>query len=169
MGKLRMDKITNPYEASAVMEVPAPDVGVYRRVRLPALILMGMCILQLGLLLAVFVALVNFIAEGRQPLSLGLVIRLLGIWDTMAIVISCVANTFLLFGLWRALQLRSYLLCRIAAAVACLPLLTPLVIFGNPVGIWLLVVLLRPDTEAEFQRLAAADTGRRGDHLVQSL
>jgi len=68
------------------------------------------------------------------------------VWSSIVIALSCVVVA----GGLRMLQLRNYGLCIVAAILAILPCLLPCCCVGLPIGIWTLVVLMRPEVKAAF-------------------
>lgn len=50
--------------------------------------------------------------------------------------------------------MESYSMARIAAALACIPLISPFVVWGIPFGIWALIVLRDPKVKAAFEAKA---------------
>lgn len=58
------------------------------------------------------------------------------------------------FVLWAALQmkeLRNWVVSVVAAILAMIPCISPCCIIGLPIGIWALVVLLKPEVKAAFR------------------
>jgi len=47
--------------------------------------------------------------------------------------------------------MESYSMARIGAALACIPLISPFVVWGIPFGIWALIVLNDPKVKAAFE------------------
>jgi hypothetical protein len=52
----------------------------------------------------------------------------------------------------RMRQLRSLRFCRVAAAVACLPYVSPIICVTIPFGLWGLIVLFLPSVAKEFDQ-----------------
>lgn len=50
--------------------------------------------------------------------------------------------------------MESYSIARIGAALACIPLISPFVLWGIPFGIWALIVLRDPKVKAAFEAKA---------------
>jgi hypothetical protein len=50
--------------------------------------------------------------------------------------------------------MESYSMARIGAALACIPLISPFVVWGIPFGIWALIVLNDPKVKAAFEAKA---------------
>jgi hypothetical protein len=68
--------------------------------------------------------------------------------------IASFAAVLTIFGAWCMLKLRAHWLAVTGAALACLPVLSPLgcCLVGEVVGIWSLVVLFNSDVSAAFGR-----------------
>lgn len=58
---------------------------------------------------------------------------------------------FIIFAALKMRELRQYELSIAASIVAMIPCISPCCILGLPIGIWCLVVLLRPEVKAAFQ------------------
>ncbi len=76
-------------------------------------------------------------------------------WATgaMGMVFEVVAiglGAFLVFGGMKMRALQSHGLCVAAAVLAIIPCTTPCCLFTLPVGIWALVVLLKPEVKEAF-------------------
>jgi hypothetical protein len=50
--------------------------------------------------------------------------------------------------------LESYPLARVAALLACIPIITPFIIIGIPFGIWGLILLNDPRVKAAYESVA---------------
>jgi hypothetical protein len=57
--------------------------------------------------------------------------------------------------------MESYSMARIAAILACIPLISPFVVWGIPFGIWALVVLRDPKVKAAFEAKAQRSLDRK--------
>lgn len=66
--------------------------------------------------------------------------------DVMMLGLSAV----ILAGGLKMLKLRNYGLCVAAAVIALVPCLSPCCCLGLPIGIWALVILLKPEVKAAF-------------------
>jgi hypothetical protein len=66
--------------------------------------------------------------------------------DLLAMVLS----VLILVGGLRMLHLKNYPLCVVAAVVALVPCISPCCCLGLPIGIWALVILLKPEVKALF-------------------
>ncbi len=66
--------------------------------------------------------------------------------DVMMLGLSAV----ILLGGLKMLKLRNYGLCVAAAVIALVPCLSPCCCLGLPIGIWALVVLLKPEVKSAF-------------------
>ena len=65
--------------------------------------------------------------------------------------IGILVAAFIIFAALKMKELRQYELSIAASIVAMIPCISPCCILGLPIGIWCLVVLLRPDVKAAFQ------------------
>jgi hypothetical protein len=118
-----------------------------------------MCVVQLLAFTSCVIALgivVQREPETERASYLGWFIRALGTNFLWRLTFSMAGSLVILIGAGQALRFRSLTIARVAAALACVPLFTPLLVAGLPFGVWLLVVLLQRETAAEFHRLAAA-------------
>ena len=59
-------------------------------------------------------------------------------------------QAFVLFSARQMLTGKNYGVCMAGAIIACIPMLTPLLVIGVPFGIWAVIVLRRPEVKAEF-------------------
>jgi hypothetical protein len=152
--------MSNPYESPATTQTEVlPNSRIRRRVWWPAAVLVALCVVQLlGLGLPV-VAMISFVmkmAQTGKPFTLYSFVSFFGWLNLATIALSGGVCLAILMGAWKALRLRSLTMARMSAALACIPLLTPLVVAGLPFGVWLLVVLFQRETTAAFQRLELA-------------
>jgi hypothetical protein len=58
---------------------------------------------------------------------------------------------FIIFAAIRMKELRQYELSVAASIIAMIPCISPCCILGLPIGIWCLVVLLKPEVKAAFR------------------
>ncbi|WP_425618613.1 hypothetical protein NA78x_002322 [Anatilimnocola sp. NA78] len=155
------DQRVNPYESPQVAEhllrMPlSPRERVVQRLRGPTLGLMLLAGMQaipgllfaISLVLGVTAALLGFVELGavlREPVS--------------SIMLSLLApvQCLIFLAALRMRQLRHLRFCRTMAIVACIPILSPVMYFGIPFGIWATVLLFRADTAAEFDRAILSD------------
>ncbi|HZI33647.1 MAG TPA: DUF4339 domain-containing protein [Candidatus Binatia bacterium] len=61
-----------------------------------------------------------------------------------------VLSVLILMGAIKMQSLRSYEFCVTAAILAMLPCLTPCCIIGLPIGLWALLVLMKPEVKSQF-------------------
>ena len=66
-------------------------------------------------------------------------------------VIEIAVAAFIIFAALKMRELRQWELSLAAAIVAMIPCISPCCILGLPIGIWALVVLLRPEVKQAFQ------------------
>ena len=143
----------NPYEA------PAAEAGnladdengrpLLNPLRVPARFLIALSVFALIVVvnaLPTHMASFQFVAEEEAR-------------DVSSIVTSIVILAFMflfgaivLVGAVSMLRLRSYRAARLAAIVAMVPVISPLVVLGVPFGIWAMALLGRPEVKARFRK-----------------
>ena len=146
----------NPYESPRVPEQQRPPQLMYYvpktairwRVVAPAFGLLALSILHV---LPALLWTVAFVAEN---------LNFRGYWryqriEPVAVIyfLFLPATIIILLGMHQMLHVRNLTRCRVAAILACIPFLTPLVFVGIPFGIWAVIVLYLPSTAAEFERV----------------
>jgi hypothetical protein len=82
-------------------------------------------------------------AEWMAPLMSGTI-------GIISAVIGIGIAVLIFFGALKMKQLKSYGLSMTAAIVAMVPCISPCCLVGLPIGIWALVVLLKPEVKAAF-------------------
>jgi hypothetical protein len=144
---------------------PAAPTGPSRaeildKVKGPAIALMVIAIL--GILLNLFGLVANMLgmgmgAMGMQDMSqledagMGWMAPLMS--GTLSIVtglVSLIGNAVIVFGAMKMKDLQSYGLAMTAAILAIVPCFTACCLIGIPLGIWALVVLMKPEVKAAF-------------------
>jgi hypothetical protein len=92
---------------------------------------------------------------------LGLILALLfprypppGGIDSLIMVPMFLASYPIVYGAWSMRSGRSYRWAYAAAVLACIPVISPLIYFCIPLGIWALIVLHRRDVKEAFARNA---------------
>ena len=65
-------------------------------------------------------------------------------------IVEIVVAAFIIFAALKMRELRQWELCLAASIVAMIPCISPCCIIGLPIGIWALVVLLRPEIKEAF-------------------
>lgn len=73
---------------------------------------------------------------------------------TLAIVfaiLGLITAAFIIFGALKMKALESHSLAVAASVVALVPCLSPCCLLGLPIGIWSLVVLMKPEVKASFR------------------
>ena len=120
----------------------------------PAITLVVMCLISLGLLLLALAFDLWFVLsgtarrmaqarEGAQEIAI--VIRVL--WS----LLMSVSNVVILTGALRMKELRNRGLSQVACILALIPCLGPCFVLGIPFGIWGLVALNDPDVRRSFE------------------
>ncbi len=81
--------------------------------------------------------------------------RYLEFWEgsmgAASAVVEIAVAAFIIFAALKMKELRQWELSLAASIVAMIPCISPCCILGLPIGIWALVVLLRPEIKAAFQ------------------
>ena len=150
-GRLQNQDMTiNPYESPQSPTADSDAYPLFWKIRVPGAILLLLCVGQLVLMGAIAAQqLIGFPAFDPiaipQPVS-----------DELEESFS-----FVLFATWvmpamiywayRMIWLRDLLISRGLAIAACIPFLSPMIVLGIPVGIWLVFVLFQPTTAAVFK------------------
>lgn len=65
-------------------------------------------------------------------------------------VIGILVCAFIAYGAYKLMNLQSYGLVMAAIIVAMVPCVSPCCLIGLPVGIWALVVIMKPEIKAAF-------------------
>jgi Ca2+/Na+ antiporter len=65
-------------------------------------------------------------------------------------VVGLAVAAFIIFAALKMRELKQWELCLAASIVAMIPCISPCCILGLPIGIWALVVLLRPEIKEAF-------------------
>jgi hypothetical protein len=68
------------------------------------------------------------------------------------------SNLIILFGAWQGFKAKKYRWALAAAILACIPFLTPIIYYGIPLGIWMLLALLRKDVKAWFDAQSSSQS-----------
>lgn len=66
-------------------------------------------------------------------------------------VLGLAMSALVFFGAWQMRELRQYPLALIAAIVAMIPCLSPCCCIGLPIGIWALMVMMKPEVKSAFR------------------
>lgn len=64
--------------------------------------------------------------------------------------VSLLTSLFFVYCGGQMIRRRRYKLCVTASLLMMIPLLTPFIVLGIPIGVWALVILFRKDTRAAF-------------------
>ena len=65
-------------------------------------------------------------------------------------VVGIAVAAFIIFAALKMRELKQWELCLAASIVAMIPCISPCCILGLPIGIWAIVVLLRPEVKEAF-------------------
>lgn len=134
----------NPYEppvgeygSDIADEDIADEEQIRRRVSRP-----GTALLIMGSIYSVFPAihLVRFLLFNRFLIE-----------DILLVAAFFFTAILIAVGGAKMAFMESYSMARIAAILACIPLISPFVVWGIPFGIWALVVLRDPKVKAAFE------------------
>ncbi len=66
-------------------------------------------------------------------------------------IVGIVVAAFIIFAALKMRDLKQWEMCLAASIVAMIPCISPCCILGLPIGIWALVVLLRPEVKEAFR------------------
>ncbi len=109
-----------------------------------------------GVLFAGIGVIMNIIGMGVSPLIRDEVPeRYVEFWEgsigAVSSFIGILVAAFIIFAALKMRELRQYELSIAASIIAMIPCISPCCILGLPIGIWCLVVLLRPEVKTAFQ------------------
>ena len=90
-------------------------------------------------------------ALGEQPGLEGLAPMMHGALGMIGAVLGLAAGAFIIYGALQMQRLVNYPMALAASVVAMVPCLSPCCCLGLPVGIWALVVLMKPEVKAAFR------------------
>jgi len=156
------DSSINPYEPPSTASQIGIDIQgqlpeqsieqIRRRVSRP-----GMALMIMGSIASVFPA-VNIVYFTYYLLTQGLDF---GLKQYNPIIPAILVNG-VFFMIWLLISiggakmafLESYSLARVAALLACIPIITPFIIIGIPFGIWGLILLNDPRVKAAYESVA---------------
>jgi hypothetical protein len=71
-------------------------------------------------------------------------------WEEIFQGLLLLPSAFIGYGAWCMRRTVNYRIALLAAIISCIPVVSPLIFFGIPFGIWALIVLCRRDVRAEF-------------------
>jgi hypothetical protein len=135
----------NPYASPVDVAMPAvdPRKQALAKLRGPSsgLLILSSAWILIGLL-AIALGLLSLLDDSAGPLF-----DAFGFGQLIAVLAS---NLFIAFGTFCMRQGRRYRIAFATAVLASIPVLSPFVWLGIPLGIWTLVVLRRPEVRAAF-------------------
>jgi hypothetical protein len=153
----------NPYESPRTEErqrqrlryLP-PDPRIAWRLKVPAVTLLVLSGLQLVPIFPFWLNLAGYVIARLQSnyIHFEFVLRSSVIADATLLAIVTMTTLTIFCGAWYMLQVRAHSLCTAAAVLACVPLVSPLLVVGIPFGIWAIVALSLTSTRDEFRRIA---------------
>jgi hypothetical protein len=131
-----------------------PQPTAFEQIRLPATFLLVTGVL--GALGAVVSLLANLLGAGigmagLVPNEEAFDSLMTGTVGVISAIVGLAVSGLIVFGALRMKELRTYPLAMAATVVAMIPCLSPCCLLGLPVGIWALVVLLKPEVKAAFR------------------
>ena len=158
MNEMQMDE--NPYaapRAEAALQPLASARLVHNKLRIPTVALLalsGVSILSsaIGFLT---VCILFALSRAAPPYNANTRTFFLGQFTVM-LAMMLVPSVFIAYGALQARRADSYRWAIVAAIISMIPYLSPFIYLGIPFGIWMLIVLLRKDVKACFQRAPAA-------------
>jgi len=129
--------------------VPGPDP--LSQVKGPAIGLMitagvGIALQLVALVLNLLGTGLNIAAGGDQRAA-GM---LQGGFGIVTAIIGLIVGGIIFFGASKMMKLQSYNLAMTAAIIAMIPCISPCCLAGLPLGIWAIVVLVKPEVKAAF-------------------
>lgn len=65
-------------------------------------------------------------------------------------IIGLAVGGFIIWASMQMKQLRGWTLCVVASVVAMIPCISPCCLVGLPIGIWALIVLMKPEVKSAF-------------------
>jgi hypothetical protein len=142
---------------------PTPNPKIAWRLKIPAFALVILSALQLAplfiFLLRLIVDLMSWVHSGFRRFHCEFsALNGLGAYDHVAnatcLVLMFTVTLITLCGAWQMLSVKSHRLCKVAAFLAGILGLSPLLFVGIPFGLWAAVALNVPSTAEEFRRVA---------------
>jgi len=136
--------ITPPQPAlqpAAMEQVNGPAIGLIVVAILGALAQIASLIMH--------VAGASMLANSRMP-SNAWANMFSGTIGVVAGIIGIVVSVVILFGAVKMKKLESYGLAMAASIIAMIPCVSPCCLLGLPIGIWALVVLMKPEVKSAF-------------------
>jgi hypothetical protein len=128
-------------QPAAAEQVNGPAIGL-----IVTAILGGL--LQVGSLITHLVG-ASFLAAGRMPNN-PWASMFSGKVGVVTSVVGLILSLVILIGALKMKKLESYGFAMAATIIAMIPCFSPCCLLGLPIGIWALVVLLKPEVKAAF-------------------
>ncbi len=132
---------------------PVTYVDPREQVQMPAIVLMAVSALgmlgQVGALLARLLGM-GLGSLGAREGSEAVVAMMSGAVGIVISLLGLAIGAFIIYGAFQMKELRSYGMAMAAAVAAMVPCISPCCCLGLPVGIWALVVLLKPEVKQAF-------------------
>lgn len=137
----------NPYESPQSPTADSDAYPLFWKIRVPGAILLLLCVGQVGLVVFVIaLKLFGFPAFDQLTIPDD---ELPGVFSTALFV--TMIPLAMIYWAYRMIWLRDLLTSRGLAIADCIPFLSPMIVLGIPVGIWLVFVLFQPTTAAVFK------------------
>jgi len=131
----------NPYEPPQTTDAPLNAYRVPVALQIPAVALLGLGSLSSLGLVTLPILLVLSIVTRESPRFT---------WMDGGVTLGSILAPLVTYGAFQMRRLRRYRFCCLAAALACVPLISPMIWMGIPFGIWALIVLRRPSVRELF-------------------
>lgn len=113
-----------------------------------------MVVAGLGVVMQILSILMNVLGTGMGAMAggdEGMMQMFSGVAGIVFSIIGIVVGLVIFFGALKMMKLQSYGFSMATAIVAMIPCISPCCLLGLPIGIWALVVLMKPEVKAAFQ------------------
>lgn len=133
-----------------------PQPTAEEQVRLPATLLLitgilGAVVQAISLLFTLLGTTADLVRASLGPTEEAFASAMSGSIAIFSSIIGLATAALLVYGALKMKDLQSYTLSMAASIVALVPCVSPCCLLGLPIGIWSLVVLLKPDVKAAFR------------------
>ena len=140
-----------PVPAIAVVPAPGPDAAA--QVNAPAI---GLVVVAVLGALAQIISLIfnlagaSFMASRQMPNQPAWANMFSGTVGVVSGIIALLLSGLIFFGAMKMKKLENYGLAMAASIIAMIPCLSPCCLIGLPIGIWAVVVLVKPEVKSAF-------------------
>jgi hypothetical protein len=135
--------VVPPSGPDALQAVNGPAVGLI------IVGVVGLAMSLIGLTMNLTGSLMNL--HGMDPNAEQFLRMFAGTLGIISTIVSVILSGLILWGGIKMKRLESYALAMTASVVAMVPCLSPCCVLGLPLGIWALVILLRPEVKSAFR------------------